>query len=48
MKLAPLYAGADKKKLRFKGKRPMPLYYYRESQSLRDPLRFRTRGSTTR
>ncbi len=30
------------KKLRFKGKRPAPLYYYRELQSLRDPLHFRT------
>ena len=30
------------KKLRFKGKRPTPLYYYRELQSLRDPLHFRT------
>src|SRR6266852_4840930 len=29
------------KKLRFKGKRPTPLYYYRELQSLRDPLHFR-------
>jgi transcriptional regulator with XRE-family HTH domain len=31
------------KKLRFKGKRPAPLYYYRELQNLRDPLHFRTR-----
>ena len=30
------------KQLRFKGKRPTPLYYYRELQSLRDPLHFRT------
>jgi transcriptional regulator with XRE-family HTH domain len=30
------------KKLRFKGKRPTPLYYYREWQNLRDPLHFRT------
>jgi transcriptional regulator with XRE-family HTH domain len=30
------------KRLRFKGKRPAPLYYYRELQSLRDPLHFRT------
>jgi transcriptional regulator with XRE-family HTH domain len=30
------------KKLRFKGKRPTPLYYYRELQSLRDPLHFRS------
>ena len=29
------------KKLRFKGKRPTPLYYYREVQNLRDPLHFR-------
>jgi hypothetical protein len=29
------------RKLRFKGKRPTPLYYYRELQSLRDPLHFR-------
>jgi transcriptional regulator with XRE-family HTH domain len=28
------------KKLRFNGKRPTPLYYYRELQSLRDPLHF--------
>jgi len=30
------------KQLRFKGKRPTPLYYYRELQNLRDPLHFRT------
>ena len=30
------------KKLRFAGKRPTPLYYYRELQNLRDPLHFRT------
>ena len=30
------------KTLRFKGKRPTPLYYYRELQNLRDPLHFRT------
>jgi len=30
------------KKLRFKGKRPTALYYYRELQNLRDPLHFRT------
>ena len=30
------------KKLRFTGKRPTPLYYYRELQSLRGPLHFRT------
>jgi len=29
------------KELRFKGKRPTPLYYYRELQGLRDPLHFR-------
>jgi len=29
------------KKLRFKKKRPTPLYYYRELQNLRDPLHFR-------
>jgi transcriptional regulator with XRE-family HTH domain len=29
------------KKLRFNGKRPTPHYYYRELQSLRDPLHFR-------
>jgi transcriptional regulator with XRE-family HTH domain len=29
------------KKLRFQGRRPTPLYYYRELQSLRDPLHFR-------
>lgn len=28
--------------LRFKEKRPTPLYYYRELQNLRDPLHFRT------
>ena len=27
-------------RLRFKGKRPTPLYYYRELQNLRDPLHF--------
>ena len=30
------------RKLRFGGKRPAPLYYYRELQNLRDPLHFRT------
>ena len=30
------------KHLRFNGKRPTPLYYYRELQNLRDPLHFRT------
>ena len=29
------------KRLRFKGKRPTALYYYRELQNLRDPLHFR-------
>jgi transcriptional regulator with XRE-family HTH domain len=29
------------KRLRFKGKRPTPLFYYRELQGLRDPLHFR-------
>jgi transcriptional regulator with XRE-family HTH domain len=29
-------------RLRFEGQRPTPLYYYRELQSLRDPLHFRT------
>ncbi len=28
------------KKLKFRGRRPSPLYYYRELQSLRDPLHF--------
>jgi hypothetical protein len=28
------------KRLRLKGKRPTPLYYYRELQNLRDPLHF--------
>ncbi|HEV8147003.1 MAG TPA: helix-turn-helix domain-containing protein [Bryobacteraceae bacterium] len=30
------------KGLSFKGKRPAPLYYYRELQNLRDPLHFQT------
>ncbi|HEY6156440.1 MAG TPA: helix-turn-helix transcriptional regulator [Gemmatimonadales bacterium] len=30
------------KHLKFPGRRPTPLYYYRELQSLRDPLHFRT------
>ena len=30
------------KRLKFKGKRPTPLYYYRELQNLRDPLHFET------
>ena len=32
------------KTLRFKDRRPSPLYYYRELQSLRDPLHFRPSG----
>ena len=38
------------KGLRFKGKRPTALYYYRELQSLRDPLHFRgtATGNATR
>ena len=37
------------KKLRFNGKRPTSLYYYRELQSLRDPLHFRAENrSATR
>lgn len=34
------------KKLRFNGKRPTALYYYRELQSLRDPLHFRLERMT--
>jgi len=30
------------KKLRFRRKRPTPLYYYRELQNFRDPVHFRT------
>src|SRR5712691_10566134 len=30
------------KRLRFNGKRPTALYYYRELQNLRDPLHFPT------
>jgi transcriptional regulator with XRE-family HTH domain len=38
------------KRLRFKGRRPTALYYYRELQNLRDPLHFRgpATGNTTR
>jgi hypothetical protein len=38
------------KRLRFKGIRPTPLYYYREVQNLRDPLHFRdsSAGSDSR
>jgi len=32
--------------LKFKSRRPAPLYYYRELQNLRDPLHFRTSGPT--
>ncbi|HET8924864.1 MAG TPA: helix-turn-helix transcriptional regulator [Candidatus Acidoferrum sp.] len=35
------------KKLRFKGKHPTPLYYYRELQNLRDPLHFRVLTTQT-
>jgi transcriptional regulator with XRE-family HTH domain len=30
------------RRLKFKGRRPTPLYYYRELQNLRDPLHFHT------
>jgi transcriptional regulator with XRE-family HTH domain len=33
------------RKLRFKGRRPNPLYFYRELQNLRDPLHFRVARS---
>ena len=33
------------RRLRFKGRRPSPLYYYRELQNLRDPLHFRNEQS---
>ena len=29
------------KTLKLKGKRPVPIYYYRELQNLRDPVHFR-------
>jgi len=32
------------KRLRFKDKRPIALYYYRELQNLRDPLHFQAKG----
>lgn len=35
------------KKLRFNGKHPTPLYYYRELQNLRDPLHFRALSAPT-
>ena len=34
------------KMLKFWGRRPAPIYYYRELQNLRDPLHFRTSGQT--
>ena len=34
------------KRLRFNGKQPTALYYYRELQNLRDPLHFRTSGQS--
>ena len=30
------------RRLKFRGKRPTALYYYRELQNLRDPIHFRT------
>ena len=47
LKDASLSAGATEeeiaflKSLRFRGRRPTPLFYYRELQNLRDPLHFR-------
>jgi hypothetical protein len=35
------------KRLKFTGKRPAPIYYYRELQSLRDPLHFPTSEQPT-
>jgi transcriptional regulator with XRE-family HTH domain len=35
------------KRLRFNGKHPTPLYYYRELQNLRDPLHFRALTAPT-
>jgi len=35
------------RRLRFTGKHPTPLYYYRELQNLRDPLHFRERPDTS-
>ena len=32
------------KALKLRGKRPSPIYYYRELQNLRDPLHFRSAG----
>jgi transcriptional regulator with XRE-family HTH domain len=36
------------KRLKFKGKRPTPLYYYRELQNLRDPLHFNVESGRVR
>lgn len=36
------------KTLRFTGRRPAPIYYYRELQNLRDPLHFTTPSQTPR
>ncbi len=36
------------KRLRFAGRRPTPLYYYRELQNLRDPLHFHRVASETK
>jgi len=47
LRLASLSGTATKEEmellrnLRFNGKRPTSIYYYRELQSLRDPLHFR-------
>jgi transcriptional regulator with XRE-family HTH domain len=35
------------KRLKFQGRRPTPLFYYRELQNLRDPLHFRTTEKET-
>jgi transcriptional regulator with XRE-family HTH domain len=35
------------RRLKFRGKRPTPLYYYRELQNLRDPLHFRETAMAT-
>jgi hypothetical protein len=35
------------KRLRFNGKRPTSLYYYRELQNLRDPLHFRAENRSS-
>lgn len=35
------------KRLKFKGRRPTPLYYYRELQNLRDPLHFNEESRRT-